>query len=113
MDNLLKIRLRAVNPALHYDREYKIGLGTDLFRKWYVIITFGKYHSWGTSKTNYFETREEAYRFIDAKLKRRLSSTKRIGCPYQMISFDGRDDILETISKKVLHRFSWFGAPGT
>ncbi len=110
MDNILKIRLRAVNPELHYDREYKLGLGIDLFSKWYVTITFGRYHTWGTSKTKYFETKEQAYRFIDAKLKRRLSSPKRIGCPYQMVSFDGRDDVLETLSKKVIAKFSWFGA---
>jgi hypothetical protein len=110
MDNLLKIRLRAVNPTLHYDREYKLRLGTDLFERWFVVITFGRYHSWGTSRTSYFETREEAYIFVNSKLKRRLSSPKRIGCPYQMVALDGRDDILETISKKVIERFSWFGS---
>lgn len=110
MDNLLKIRLRAVNPILNFDREYKIGLGRDLFYHWYVTITFGRYRTWGTSKTKTFETQQEAYDYINQKLKRRLSSPKRIGRPYQMISFDGSDDILETISKKVIERFSWFGS---
>ncbi len=110
MDNLLKIRLRAVNPVLKFDREYKIGLGRDLFEQWYVIITFGRYRTWGTSKTKHFETREEAYHYIDVRLRRRLSSLNRIGCPYQVVSFDGRDDILETISKKIIGQFSWFGS---
>jgi len=110
MDNLLKIRLRAVNPILKFDREYKIGLGRDLFKQWYVTITFGRYRRWGTSKTKLFETREEAYGYIDTKLRRRLSSPKRIGCPYQVVSFDGNDEILETISKKAIERFSWFGS---
>ena len=112
MDKLLKIRLRALNTELKHDREYKVNLGQDLFKNWYVTITFGKYRTWGTSKTRYFETREEAYRFIDSTLKRRLSSPRRIGCPYQMVSFDGSDDILETINKEVIQKFSWFDMPG-
>ncbi len=55
-----------------------------------------------------FDTQEEAYDFINAKLRRRLSSIKRIGCPYQIVSFDGAAEILETINQKVIERFSWF-----
>jgi hypothetical protein len=110
MDNLLRIRLRAVNYDLKRDREYNIGLGRDLFQQWYVVITFGKYNTWGTSKTKIFDTRQEAYKFIDDKLRRRLSSLKRIGCQYQVIDFDGSDDILKTINKKVVEQFSWFGS---
>lgn len=109
MDNLLQIRLRAVNPDLNFDRGYKIRLGNDLFKEWFVTITFGRYRKRGTSKTAIFSTREEAYKFIDSKLKRRLTSPKRIGCSYQMVSFDGSDEIIETINKKVIGRFSWFG----
>jgi hypothetical protein len=110
LDNLLQIRLRAVNPDLKFDREYRIRLGLDLLQHWFVTITFGRYRKWNTAKTKTFETRQEAYAFIESKLKRRLSSPKRIGCPYQMVSFDGSDEILETISKKVIARFSWFGS---
>lgn len=109
MDNLLHVKLRAINPDLKFDREYKIGLGKDLFQQWYVVITFGRYNAWGTSRTKTFDTRQEAYDFINSKLRRRLSSPKRIGCSYQMLAFDGAQEILETISKKVLDRFSWFG----
>ena len=52
MDNLLKIRLRALNLELKHDREYKITMGQDLFNNWYFTITFGKYNTWGTSKTS-------------------------------------------------------------
>lgn len=113
MDNLLHVRLRALNPELKHDREYKIRLGIDLFRHWYVVITFGRYATWGTSKTNLFDTREEAYEFINAKLRRRLSSPKRIGCSYQIVSFDGAKEILETMSNNMIDRFSWFGMSGT
>ena len=108
MDNLFHVRLRALNRDLKHDREYKIGLGRDLFQQWYVVITFGRYGSWGTSRTKMFDTREEAYDFINSKLRRRLSSIKRIGCSYQIVSFDGAADILETIDQKVIERFSWF-----
>ena len=108
MDNLFHVRLRALNPDLKHDREYKIRLGQDLFQQWYVMITFGRYGSWGTSRTKVFNAREEAYDFINTRLRRRLSSIKRIGCSYQIVSFDGAEEILETINKNVINRFSWF-----
>jgi len=72
---------------------------------------FGKYGTQGRNKTTYFNTREEAYSFIDTKLKRRLSSPKRIGCSYQMVSFDGDSEILQNLNKSVIERFSWFHWP--
>jgi hypothetical protein len=108
MDNLLHVRLRAVNQDLKHDREYKIGLGLDLFRQWYVTITFGRYGSWGTSRTSLFNAREEACDFINTRLRRRLSSPRRIGCAYQIVSFDGAEEILETLNKKLIERFSRF-----
>ena len=108
MDNLLKIRLRAVNPELGFDREYTIGLGRDLFRQWYVTVTFGRFNTWGTSKTSTFVMPEEAFGFIHKKLRRRLSSPKRIGCSYQIVSFNGRDDMLASVNKTIIEQFSWF-----
>jgi len=108
MDNLLRVKLRAVNHDLNFDREYKIVLGRDLFQEWYVVVTFGRYGLSGTSKTKTFREREEAYGFINARMRRRLSSPKRIGCPYQIVSLDGAEEILETINKKVIDRFSWW-----
>ena len=110
MDNLLNVRLRAVSQDLKFDREYKVVLGRDLFQEWYVVVTFGRYTAWGTSRTKTFDTQEEACAFVNSKLRRRLSSPKRIGCSYQIVSLDGAEEILETISMKVLNRFSWFGA---
>ena len=111
MDNLLHVRLRAVNQDLKFDREYGLVLGKDLFQEWYVVITFGRYGLWGTSRTKTFETQEEAYGFINTKLRRRLTSPKRIGCPYQIVSVDGAEESLEAMGNKVIGRFSWFGIP--
>jgi hypothetical protein len=108
MENLLKIRLRALNLELKHDREYTIGLGQDLFQQWYVTITFGRFNTWGTSKTKTFDTRKEAYSHINSKLQRRLSSIKRIGCAYQLVVIDGAEEVLATMSQKVIERFSWF-----
>jgi hypothetical protein len=72
---------------------------------------FGKYGTRGRNKTTYFNTREEAYSFIDTKLKRRLSSPKRIGCSYQMVSFDGDGEIVQNLNKSVIEQFSWFQMP--
>jgi predicted DNA-binding WGR domain protein len=108
MENLLKIRLRALSFELKHDREYMIRLGKDLFQQWYVTITFGRFNAWGTSKTKTFDTQEEAYSHINSMLRRRLSSIKRIGCAYQLVAFDGAEEILATMSQKVIERFSWF-----
>gem|GEM_PF-1287021 len=108
MQNLLYIRLRAVNRDLKFDREYIIELGSDLFKHWYVVVTFGRYTAWGTSRTKTFDTREEACAFINSGLRRRLSSPKRIGCCYQIISFNAKDDILASINDTIMGRFSWF-----
>ena len=112
MDNLLNLKLRAFSPELKHDREYKIRLGQDLFRHWYVTITFGRFNTWGTSKTKIFDTRAEAYSHINTRLQHRLSSIKRIGCPYQLVVFDGSNEILETMDNKVIEKFSWFKQRG-
>ncbi len=110
MDNLFHVKLRAVNQDLKFDREYGLVLGRDLFQEWYVVITFGRYGSWGTSRIKTFRAQEEAYGFINTKLRRRLTSSKRIGCSYQIVSFNGAEESLEAIGNKVVGRFSWFGA---
>jgi hypothetical protein len=108
MDNLLYIILRAARPEFGHDRGYQIKLGIDLFNQWFVTVSFGRYKTLGTNQTKYFNTRKEAYQFIDRSLKRRLSSPRRIGCPYQMVALNGRRDILDSINTKVIERFSWF-----
>jgi len=55
---------------------------------------------------------EEAYDFINAKLRRRLTSPKRIGCAYQLVSFEGTEEILEIMDHKVIERFTWFEKAG-
>lgn len=112
VDNLLDLRLRAFSPELKHDREYKIRLGQDLFRQCYVTITFGRFNTWGSRKTQIFDTREEAYSHINSKLQRRLSSIKRIGCAYQLVAFDGAEEILGTMDNKVIEKLSWFKQRG-
>jgi len=55
----------------------------------------------------HFETQTEAFAFMDQKLKRRLTAPKRIGCPYQILSVDERDDMLAFVNSKTIKRFSW------
>jgi len=108
MDNLLHISLRAVRRKIGLDRVYRISLGTDLFQQWFVTVTFGRYNTAGTSQTKYFEGMEEACRFIDRVLKKRLSAPGRIGCHYQMVSFSGKEGILEHISQNIIDKFTKF-----
>lgn len=108
MENLLKIRLRAKSHGLGVDREYTIGMGKDLFQQWYVTISFGRFDMLGTDRTTRFTIQGEALRVIHQKLKQRLSSSNRKGCSYQIVSFDGSDDILSLVNKTIIERFSKF-----
>lgn len=112
MDNLLKVRLRARNNELGVDREYTIRLGKDLFQQWYVTISFGRFNAWGTNRTAMFSLQEEALKFLHQRLRCRQSSPRRIGCSYQLVSFDGRDDVLSLVNKTIIERFSWFKRGG-
>lgn len=112
MDNLLIIRLRACSLELGHDREYQVRLGTDLFGCWCVLIAFGRYGRGGTIKAKHFETQIQAFAFMDQKLKRRLTAPKRIGCAYQILSVDGRDDMLALVNGQTIKRFSWVREPG-
>ena len=106
MDNLLHIRLRATSLERRHDRGYQMRLGTDLFGYWRVLIAFGRYGTGGTLKARYFENRIEAFTFIEQQLKRRLTAHKRIGCSYQILSVEGRNDILALVNNKTIERFS-------
>jgi len=108
MDNLLHIRLRAVSSKIGLDRFYRISLGTDLFQQWFVTVTFGRYKTSGTSQTSYFEGKKEACQFIDRVLKKRLSAPGRIGCPYQMVSFKGKEEVMGSISQNIIDKFTRF-----
>ncbi|MGV8948490.1 MAG: WGR domain-containing protein [Candidatus Paracaedibacter sp.] len=112
MDNLLNVRLKARTTDLGHDREYTIGLGKDLFQQWYVTISFGRSNASGTNRIAMFSLQEEALKFIHQRLRHRLSSPKRIGCSYQVVSFDGRDDVLSLVNKTIIERFSWFEREG-
>jgi len=108
MDNLLHISLRAVRRKIGLDRVYRISLGTDLFHTWFVTVTFGRRNTVGTSQTKYFVGMKEACQFIDRVLKKRLSAPGRIGCPYQMVRFSGKEDVLGSISQNIIDKFTKF-----
>jgi len=107
MDNLLHLRLRAFQHDPPHDRDYHIRMGCDLLRKWYVTIIFGRYATKGTAKTTVLESQEEAFDLIHAKLRRRLSSPKRIGCAYQLVSLEGDPDLISSLDEQIIQRFSW------
>lgn len=86
LENLFHICLRAVSEDRRIDREYVLEMGVDLFRHWYVTTTYGRFLTKGRKATFDFKTKEEAYVFMHATLKRRLSAPKRVGYPYCITS---------------------------
>lgn len=105
INNFLHIALRATNPDKGADRGYVLCLGKDLFGDWSVMLNYGRYGRKGTVKYAAFATKQEAYGFINAKLKRRLSAFKRIGCEYQATFLEGESEFKEFISLDLMERF--------
>jgi hypothetical protein len=106
MYNLLHIALRAINHDQNIDREYRILLGKDLFADWIATLFYGRYRTRGTQKTHVFATDQEALRFIEVNLKKRLSARKRIGYDYQLVYLEGTPEMLPSLKQKIIDKFS-------
>jgi hypothetical protein len=72
-----------------------------------------KFYQWRTSRSKRSKVPECLWNDVRQLSKlytySRLSSPKRIGCSYQIISFDGAEESLKAMGNKVIDRFSWFG----
>ena len=76
------VELRAIDRARNIARGYAIELSADLFGSFIVETRWGRIGGRGQSKRVSFDQIEQARRHMAAALKRRASSTKRIGVQY-------------------------------
>lgn len=76
----LCIGLDACAPERRCFRAYEIAAGQDLFGFWMVEMAYGRVGTRGRTKTRSFSSRGDAMRQIQARLRRRAGSVRRIGC---------------------------------
>lgn len=92
MDNLLTVAFEAHNPEHNHHRRYQITVGRDLFDEWTVSICYGRVGRRGQELTFADREAKPMRAVVNERLRRRLSATKRIGCPYRLTKLDMATD---------------------
>jgi predicted DNA-binding WGR domain protein len=88
MDNLLTVAFEAHHTEQNHHRLYQITIGRDLFDAWTVAIRYGRVGQDGQQRRFVSSKAEEMRQVISERLRRRLSATRRIGCPYRLTKLD-------------------------
>jgi hypothetical protein len=88
MDNLLTVAFEAHNAELDHHRRYQITVGRDLLEDWTVSICYGRSDQGGQLKRFASSQAEEMRAIIRDRLRRRLSTPKRIGCSYRLTTLN-------------------------
>ena len=77
--------LQALHPERNVHRFYEIRAAYLLFGELGVTLSYGRWGTKGRDRTHLFDNEQEAQKFIHKVLKKRLSSPRRIGCPYTLV----------------------------
>ncbi len=85
MDNLLYIALEAHEDERNIHRRYAITLGRDLLGAWTVAIDCGRVGGAMRRVRLSAASESEAFATIRARLRRRASAPRRLGCEYQLV----------------------------
>lgn len=88
MDNLLTLALEAHNSELNHHRRYEIRIGRDLFDEWTLSIRYGRVGAVGQGIQYAAKELDELQKMVAERLKRRLTSEKRISCKYRITSLN-------------------------
>lgn len=86
MDNLLAVTVKAHHQEINHHRRYQVILGRDLFEEWTVAIRHGRTGQAGTERRYASAQADDMRAVIRARLRRRLSAPRRIGCSYQLVA---------------------------
>ena len=83
----MTVAFEAHHAEKNHHRRYQITVGRDLLDDWTVTIAYGRTGQGGQEK-HFASAEADAMRaVIRERLRRRLSATKRIGCPYRLAGF--------------------------
>lgn len=81
----MQAKLRATLLEKNINRTYEIVIYPGLFNTFIVQYAWGKEGTKGQSKCMICTTEDEAVSFFNRKVKRRLTSQKRLGVNYQLV----------------------------
>ena len=70
------------------DRAYEITVGQDLFGMWVTGMTYGRIGTAGRTKTRSFAYFGDTASAVDASLRRRATSPRRLGAAYRLRSVE-------------------------
>src|SRR4051812_12479509 len=107
MDNLLTVAFEARNAEKNHHRHYAVTVGRDLLDDWTAAICYGRIGQAGR-ELRYAAAEAEAMRaIVRDRLRRRLSTPKRIGCAYRLAAFSAAPgfDASAWLPGKVMARF--------
>lgn len=82
------IRLHAKHLPRNIDRWYSLRVDKNLFNEWCLSISYGRIGQRGQSKQYRWPDTAVLMTQIKSTLRKRLNATNRIGCNYQIISFE-------------------------
>ena len=106
MDNLLTVTFEAHHAEKNHHCRYRITVGRDLLDDWTVAIRYGRTGQ-GCQEKGFASLEADAMRaVIRERLRRRLSATRRIGCPYRLaessaaLGFDAAAWIMVVVPEK-------------
>jgi predicted DNA-binding WGR domain protein len=77
--------LQTNDPEQNLHRFYRIQYGQDLFDQWIVEVNYGRAGCKGRSLITLFDSQKDAMSYVKQSLKRRQSSSKRIGVNYESV----------------------------
>lgn len=107
MENLIRLAFEAHSTELNRHRRYEITVGRDLFDDWTVTIRYGRVGADGQAQRWAAKQRADVKRLVSERLRRRLTATKRIGCPYRLVMLDSAPglDAAAWLPRELMARF--------
>ena len=82
------IQLNATYPQKNIYRWYTIRIDKNLFGEWCLSLSYGRIGHRGQTKLSFWTDITLLIRQLKRILKKRLNSSKRIGCNYQIVGFE-------------------------
>lgn len=89
---LFAVQLAADNDTLNHHRVYRMEVALDLLGDVLVTISHGRSGRLLSARTIPVENVEAAQSLVRAKLRRRASAPRRIGCSYRITDLAAVDD---------------------
>lgn len=85
----MQLGLKAISADFRISRYYNIEISMDLFSQWSLKISHGRTGSRARMKQHSFTCVKAMVQKLELLLRRRLTSSRRIGCDYRLVWLRG------------------------